>query len=342
MTKKIILCYLICCLFHNLAFSQAGKGVYQFLDLPVSSRIAAMGGTNVSLKDNDINFSFCNPSLLTDKTNNFLSLSMANYLSDIQYGSAVFGKNFKNKHYMAFGVQYVDYGTFQEATEENQIIGEFTAKDMALYVMYAYPLTEKISVGGTFKPIYSAYERYSSFGVAIDAGVSYNDPISFFSAGLVLRNIGSQIKGYYSDEEGQHYEPLPFNIQLGVTKKLAYAPLRFTGTFHNLQHWDLSYASSTSSSQDETKNIGFFDMALRHFIFNAEFIPSNNFYLTLGYNFRRAKEMKVEDFKSQAGLSFGGGIKLYKFHVGFGMSTYQVGNSVYQFSLGTSLSEFGL
>jgi hypothetical protein len=155
MTKKIILCFLICCLFHNLAFSQAGKGVYQFLDLPVSSRIAAMGGTNVSLKDNDINFSFCNPSLLTDKTNNFLSLSMANYLSDIQYGSAVFGKNFKNKHYMAFGVQYVDYGTFQEATEENQIIGEFTAKDMALYVMYAYPLTEKISVGGTFKPIYS-------------------------------------------------------------------------------------------------------------------------------------------------------------------------------------------
>lgn len=342
MTKKIILCFLICCLFHNLAFSQAGKGVYQFLDLPVSSRIAAMGGTNVSLKDNDINFSFCNPSLLTDKTNNFLSLSMANYLSDIQYGSAVFGKNFKNKHYMAFGVQYVDYGTFQEATEENQIIGEFTAKDMALYVMYAYPLTDKISVGGTFKPIYSAYERYSSFGVAIDAGVSYNDPTSFFSAGLVLRNIGSQIKGYYSDEEGQHYEPLPFNIQLGVTKKLAYAPLRFTGTFHNLQHWDLSYASSTSSSQDETKDIGFFDMALRHFIFNAEFIPSNNFYLTLGYNFRRAKEMKVEDFKSQAGLSFGGGIKLYKFHVGFGMSTYQVGNSVYQFSLGTSLSEFGL
>jgi len=342
MTKKIILCFLICCLFHNLAFSQAGKGVYQFLDLPVSSRIAAMGGTNVSLKDNDINFSFCNPSLLTDKTNNFLSLSMANYLSDIQYGSAVFGKNFKNKHYMAFGVQYVDYGTFQEATEENQIIGEFTAKDMALYVMYAYPLTDKISVGGTFKPIYSAYERYSSFGVAIDAGVSYNDPTNFFSAGLVLRNIGSQIKGYYSDEEGQHYEPLPFNIQLGVTKKLAYAPLRFTGTFHNLQHWDLSYASSTSSSQDETKDIGFFDMALRHFIFNAEFIPSNNFYLTLGYNFRRAKEMKVEDFKSQAGLSFGGGIKLYKFHVGFGMSTYQVGNSVYQFSLGTSLSEFGL
>jgi len=342
MTKKIILCFLICCLFHNLAFSQAGKGVYQFLDLPVSSRIAAMGGTNVSLKDNDINFSFCNPSLLTDKTNNFLSLSMANYLSDIQYGSAVFGKNFKNKHYMAFGVQYVDYGTFQEATEENQIIGEFTAKDMALYVMYAYPLTEKISVGGTFKPIYSAYERYSSFGVAIDAGVSYNDPTSFFSAGLVLRNIGSQIKGYYSDEEGQHYEPLPFNIQLGITKKLAYAPLRFTGTFHNLQHWDLSYASSTSSSLDETKDIGFFDMALRHFIFNAEFIPSNNFYLTLGYNFRRAKEMKVEDFKSQAGLSFGGGIKLYKFHVGFGMSTYQVGNSVYQFSLGTSLSEFGL
>ena len=339
MIKRIVLFLWFLITFVALVYPQAGKGVYQFLDLPVSSRIAAMGGTNVSLKDNDINFSFCNPSLLTDKTNDFLSLSMANYLADIQYGSAVFGKNFKNKHYMAFGMQYVDYGTFQETTEQNEIIGEFTAKDMALYIMYAYPITEKISVGGTFKPINSAYERYSSFGAAIDAGISYNDPTNFFSAGLVLRNIGSQIKGYYSDEEGQHYEPLPFNIQLGITKKLAYAPLRFTGTLHNLQHWDLSYASST---QNETKKINFFDMALRHFIFNAEFIPSNNFYLTLGYNFRRAKEMKVEDFKSQAGLSFGGGIKLYKFNVGFGMSTYQVGNSVYQFSVGTSLSEFGL
>jgi len=333
-------------------YSQAGTGVYQFLDLPVSSRLAALGSSNVSIQDNDINFAFENPALLTNQTTNVIGLNMASYLADIKFGSAVYGKNFGNKNFLAIGIQYVDYGLFKFANETNDQVGDnfFTAKDMALNIMYARPITEKITLGATVKPVYSVYETYTSFGLALDAGVSYNDSTNFISAGLVLKNFGRQFKGYYSDESGQHIEPMPFNIQLGISKKLNYAPFRFSLTLDNLQHWDLNYESTNqtqttstlTSVPQTTKTITFVDMAFRHTIFAVEFVPSKNFYVTAAYNDRRQKEMNMAGFKTLAGFSFGGGIKLYKFHVGFGMTQFQVGNYSYQFSISTSLNEFRL
>ena len=49
------------------AFPQAGRGVYRFMELPVSSRAAAVGGYNISLRDNDVNFALMNPALLTEE-----------------------------------------------------------------------------------------------------------------------------------------------------------------------------------------------------------------------------------------------------------------------------------
>lgn len=330
------------CLF---AFSQAGSGVYQFLDLPISSRLAALGGTNVSLRDNDINFAFQNPALLTAETHNMIGLNMANYLSDIQFGSAVYGRTVGCDNYFAIGIQYVDYGTFRGFTELNDSTGNFSAKDYAVSLIYSRPITEMFTVGVTLKPVYSVLERYTSFGMAMDAGVNYNDSAKLFSAGLVFRNMGTQFKGYYSDEDGQHLESLPFNVQLGLTKKFKHAPLRFSFTMHNLQKWNLSYKSTNQPTESlgtagTSNKISFIDMAFRHTIFAMEFVPSKKFYLTGAYSHRRQKEMSMPGFKSMAGFSFGGGIKVSKFQVGFGMTQFQVGNFAYQFSISTSLNEF--
>lgn len=45
-------------------------------------------------------------------------------------------------------------------------------------------------------------ERYSSYGVAMDFGISYDNEL--LSAGLVVKNVGAQIKGYYSTDFGDH------------------------------------------------------------------------------------------------------------------------------------------
>lgn len=327
-----------------LLFPQAGRGVYRFLDLPVSSRMAAVGGTNVSLRDNDVNFAFMNPALLTEETHGVIGLNMASYLSDIKFGSAVYGHNFGEINYMSFGVQYVDLGKFKGYDELGNYTEDFTAKDIALYISYARPLSEYITVGTTFKPIFSAYERYSSFGIAFDAGINYSKDL--FSAGLVFRNMGAQLKGYYPDEQGQHREPLPFDIQLGVSKKFAHAPIRISGTLNNLNRWDVATYQSTTNTTTNldgttvVKEVKPLDMAFRHLVLGVELVPTDNFYVALGYNHRRHQEMTMEGFKSLAGFSMGAGIKLYKFHVGFGMTQFQVGNFAYQFSISTNLNEF--
>jgi len=328
----------------EIAYS--GNGVFQFLDLPVSSRMAALGGKHVSMSDPDINFALLNPALLSKQTDNMIGLNMANYLADIQFGSAIYGKSFGKNHF-GLGVQYVDYGTFKETTEYNDIIGEFTAKDISLSLIYSRQITPGLSAGATLKPIYSAYERYVSFGAALDLGVSYHMPDKFFSAGLVFRNIGTQFKGYYSGVDGQHYEPLPFDIQLGLSYKLEHAPFRFSLTMHNLHQWNMNYIDNENSMidferVDYVSDISFGDMAFRHSVIGVEFLPGKNLYLVGSYNHRRHQELKMNGFKSMAGFSFGGGVRISKFQVGFGVSQFQVGNSAYLFSISTSLNEFKL
>jgi hypothetical protein len=330
----------------EMAYS--GNGVFQFLDLPVSSRMAALGGKHVSMADPDINFALLNPALLSKQTDNMIGLNMANYLADVQFGSAIYGKSY-GKNNFGLGVQYVDYGTFKGMDEYNQPLdmAEFTAKDIALSFIYSRQITSNLSAGATLKPIYSAYESYVSFGAALDLGVSYHIPDKFFSAGLVFRNIGTQFKGYYSDVDGQHYEPLPFDIQLGLSYKLEHAPFRFSLTMHNLHQWDMNYIDNENSMidferEDYVSKISFGDMAFRHSVIGVEFLPGKNLYLVGSYNHRRHQELKMNGFKSMAGFSFGGGIRISKFQVGFGVSQFQVGNSAYLFSISTSLNEFKL
>jgi hypothetical protein len=324
----------------------AAGGVFQFLDLPVSSRMAALGGKNVSVSDHDINFALLNPALLTGKTDNMIGLNMANYLADVKFGTAIYGRSY-GKNHVAVGVQFVDYGKFKETTEYNEIIGEFTAKDVAMSLIYSRMIIDGVYAGAALKPVFSAYERYLSFGAALDLGMSYQDPTQLFQAGLVLRNIGTQFKGYYADVDGQHFEPLPFDIQLGMSYKLEHAPFRFSLTGHNLHDWNLQYIDNSRSLQDYERedlmaDIPFLDQVFRHTVFGVEFLPGKNFYLAASYNHRRHQELKMDGFKSMTGFSFGGGIKISHFQLGFGMSQFQVGNAAYLFSISTSLNDFRL
>ena len=55
------------------AFSQGGEHAFNFLRLPYSSHVAALGGDNISLVEDDLTLAMHNPALLanvSDKTIN--------------------------------------------------------------------------------------------------------------------------------------------------------------------------------------------------------------------------------------------------------------------------------
>ncbi|MFN8258009.1 MAG: type IX secretion system protein PorQ [Bacteroidales bacterium] len=323
-----------------------GNSTYNFLRLTNSARIAALGGDNISISDGDLNFVFHNPALLSGGMSNNLVLNYVNYFAGINYGYTAYARNFENAGIFAAGLHYINYGKFVKADPSGKITGEFKAFEMAFNISWAKPVFDSLlSVGLSLKPIYSQLESFSSFGLALDAGVNYISPSKLFSASMVIKNAGSQLKPYY---EG-NYEPLPFDMQVGLSQKLQHAPFRISFLYHHLHKWDLSYningnpafsAIPSTSSGNEQSNYKFADNFFRHTIFSVEFIPSKNFILMLGYNHQRRKELMVPARPFLVGYSWGLYIRISKIRLSFGQAIYHLAGASSHFSLNLNLNDF--
>ena len=337
---KLRHCHIIHILLLLLALSQptvaqingAGSSVFHFLNLPVSSRLNALGGENVAIADNDISMAFINPALLTAHTDKVLQFNYAYYLAGTMFGSVMYGHNY-NENYFAAGIHYLDYGQMAYADEFGNLLGtHFTAKDICVNLMYARQLGPFFRVGTTLKPIFSVYERHTSFAIGADVGGHYQTADSTFQMGLTLRNIGWQLKSFYEEDFGQHTERLPLNLELGLSYRLSHAPIRLSVTMHNLQRWNIAPQEAT---------VKWYDMLFRHTIWAVDILPkSEKFYLTVSYNHRRQAEMNLTDVRSMAGIALGAGVKIYKFRLGFAISQYTKSNFTYQVSLSTDINSF--
>lgn len=221
----------------------------------------------------------------------------------------------------------------------NQTGGSFGARDILIDLMYARQLHPCWKIGVTLKPVYSIYESYSSFAIGADVGAHFQTRDSTFQMGLVLANIGWQIKGFYSAEGGSNHEMLPLNLQLGLTYRVKKAPLRFHLQIHNMQTWYLNY-EWTSLDKDPVKgdiiehDVKWYDMLFRHTIWSIEIVPkSEKFYIALSYNHRRRAELQLTDQKSLAGFALGAGVKIKQARLGFAISQLTKSNFSYQIGL---------
>ncbi len=327
-----------------VAQSQSGR-VYEFINLPSTARITALGGYAVPGIEHDLGMALYYPSLLTGKMPRQLSLNFVDYFGDISYGTAAMNYGFERAGNFSLSVQYISYGSFIHADEFGNLLGEFNAGEYAIGVGWGKELSEKLSIGSNLKAIFSTFEEFSSFGLAADVSLSYRDPERMIASGLVFRNIGRQITHYYDNAN----ESLPFDIVLGISKKLINAPLRFSFVAHNLHNYDLTYnellpsnqtligaeENERSTAQERFSEIS--DQLLRHAVFGIEFMPSQNFVASLGYNYRRRQEMKVDTRISTVGLSWGIGIKISHFMFQYGRSNYHLAGAPNHFSISTNL-----
>ena len=350
LTRKYYRLCMLLLLFPTVVYSQyagGGSSSFQFMDLPVSSRMAALGGSNVSIRDGEISMAMSNPALLGVMTDNVLSLNFAYYLPGTAFGSVLYGHNFGRssieKHpeepdkpnYFAVGLHYLDYGKMSYADEFGIRGGSFSARDILIDVMYARQLNTYLSIGVTLKPIMSFYESYSAFALGADVGLHFQLPDTAFQMGLSLQNIGWQLKGFYTNEGGQVREILPLNLQLGFNYRFKHAPIRLGMTIHNIQRWNLGY-EFTNVPKDINPAIPWYDMLFRHTIFFLDIVPkSDRFYLSLSYNHRRRAELSLQDQRSLAGFAIGVGVRIYKFRLGF--TTYQATKSNFTYQVSLSL-----
>jgi len=329
---------IIVCPFGFLYSQTFGDGTYRFLSLTNSAKVAALGGTQIAFTDNDLDLTFYNPSLLSDSMRNQLSINYVNYIAGIGIGYVAFAPNFRGANGFAAGIHYVNYGTFQGASETGQLTETFSAAEYAINLIYSRKISSQLKTGINLKPIISSFENYHSIGLAVDLGITFTGKDGLTAISFVLKNYGSQITTYY--ENGDH-EELPVDIQLGFTKRLARSPIRFFATVYHLNVWDLSYKSRLSDpvqKRELSENIT--SQLMRHLVFGTEIYPLQHITLLLGYNYLRQKDLAISNRPGMVGFSAGLGISIAKFNLNYSVSSFHLGATAHYFSFNTNLSQF--
>lgn len=328
MRKPILLALLLALLFPVLQ-AQEGRSTYDYLLLPTSAHTAALGGNHITVIEPDISIVFNNPALLGYEMDKQLNLSYLSYVADIGMGTVAFGKSINKRTTVGLGVNYTNYGEIFETSEWNEKLGELTANDITVNLFFSRDLTENLRGGITGKFIYSDYAHNTSYGIGVDLGLSYYNPDTEFAWSLVGKNLGRQIKAY--DEE---LSSLPWDIQFGISKKLSNAPIRFSLTAIHLKRW--KFPSFAEKEDDFIKTLG------KHLVIGVDIVPSDNFWIGVGYNIKRASDMKLENGSKFAGFSVGAGLKVRAFGFGVSYGKYHTSSNSLLFSISSSFAEMRL
>ncbi|HET8839245.1 MAG TPA: type IX secretion system protein PorQ [Flavobacteriaceae bacterium] len=318
MIKRGILIFV--CFFGYVAQAQiGGKYTYQFLNLVSSPRQAALGGKNITTYDYDPTSGLYNPANINFRMTNQLSVNYVNYLADVNFGSAAYVfRSGRKENVFHTGVTYINYGTFDGYDEFGNATGEFGGGEAAVSFGYAFNIPwSDFYVGANAKLISSKLEQYSSFGGALDLGITYYYEDWDLIIAAVARNIGTQFTAY-----DEIYEPLPLEVDLGISQELEMVPIRWHVTLENLQQYKLTFRNTARDETDLGGNTtkddpGFINNILRHTVLGVELFPEGGFNLRIGYNFRRGEELRIIDQRSFAGLSGGISIKFNKLRLSY-------------------------
>ena len=310
---------------------------YNFLSVPASSHVYGLGGHNLTIIDDDINLVEQNPALLGPEYDHQVGLNYMRYIGETNFAGLRYGQGVSEHGAFAVGLQYFGYGNLQGADIDGTRMGTFGASDMAFSLTYSHDISDRFRGGITLKYLYSKYEAYSAGAVAADLGINYYDPDHEFSASLVAKNLGGQVKKF-----NQYKDNLPWDIQVGISKMLNMAPIRLHVTAYELARWKSPYykiEDVNNPNSDLIKKESFGSNLLRHLVFGVDVLPTNNIYLGIGYNYRMRTDMATYKRDFMSGLSIGGGLKVRAFGLGAAFARPHTGASTFMFNLTTSIGE---
>lgn len=308
------------------ALAQEYASAFNTLRLPASSHAAALGGQNVTLIEDEPTAGWYNPALYANVSDLSAGLDFMTYAAGSTWMGAHFVKAFGERHTMAVGAQYMNYGKMDETDEAGNTLGQFSAKDIVIVAGYSYLLSDRWTGGANLKMMVSNLADYTALAAAIDVGVNYYDDENDLSVSASLQNIGTQLKAYH---DGQRTH-LPFTLALGFSKGMAHLPVRFHVTMTDVTRWKSSYyVLPENKDKDKSDKVGFGKKALNHFVLGLDILPTDYLYLSVGYNFRRAYELKASGSSHLAGLSAGAGVNVKHFKFGVSYAKYhQASNSI--------------
>lgn len=335
-----------CCLFLQAsAQTLGGNAVFNFLKLPHTPQLTALGGVNVSQPGNDIGLAFNNPALLNDGMHTRMNAVFNSFYSGINVYHLSMGYHGKKlKTNFLWGLNYFDYGNTTETDASGNILGGFRPTDWVMQVSASRSYLQRWHYGASLKFISSNYGQYRSNGIAMDLGVQYRDSAKGFSASVLAKNMGFQLKAY----QGTDPDDLPFDLQIGISKRMEKAPFGISLTGQRVHRFNIRYDDTAFNNDNGYVNASSKKFTvgklIDHLVLAGTIYFGDRVEFYAGYNFLRRRELSIgNEGNGLNGFSLGAGVMLGKIHVRYARAYYQ-GNSAYnQFGLNLKLNEyFGL
>lgn len=312
-----------------------GSGVYQILESPLHARTMAFGGYLLAQPVSDVQYTSNNPALLNASLNKNYGATYGSLIQGVSNGGAAFAFS-KDKHNFSVMVQYIDYGTMKAFDAGQNSLGTVSANESKFTLGYSREIVPRVVVGAHLGFVYSVLEPYVSNGIFTNLGAHYTSKDTLLQMGFVMKNMGFMNVAYRNAER----EPLPFNIQFGLSYKPLHMPVRFNLTLHDLQRYDITYNQYLASGQIDlngnevvNKEASVGEKLARHASLGIELILGKHFSVLAGYNHQRRVEMASEVYKGMAGYSWGIRFKALNYHITYGSASYFPGFSSNMFSI---------
>ena len=316
---------------------EAASTAYEFLNVTTSAHVYGLGGHNLTIIDDDVTLIEQNPALLGPEHDMRASVGYMRYLGSSNYMSACFAKKVGEHGAWAVRAQYFGYGSITEASSDGTITGTFNPSDLALCGSFSYDITDNLRGGITIKLVQSSYASYSAFALCTDLGLNYYNPETDNSFSLVAKNLGGQIKKF-SDQ----YDSMPWDIQLGWSKLLKSVPVRISVTATNLTKWELPYMDredSNSTTSELVEKSSFASNLFRHLTFAAELLPSDKFYIGIGYDYKTRTDMTTYARNFISGFSITAGLSTKSLGFSVAVAQPHIGGTTFMVNITASISE---
>jgi len=321
-------------------YSQNFGSTYDFLIKETNARVAALGGVNSSLRDDDVQLVTGNPAVANGKMAKVAGFTVNPSLGNLVQYNLAYADSLKGLGNVFGALQFLDYGKLNETDLAGYKIGEFSASQYAVSVGTSQK-KGNFHLGAALK--FCGFQTFSqsAYALAIDMGVFYQHPRKRLSYGLTIKNLGGTVKKF--DSNGQKM-PLPFNIQAGLSYKLEHMPLRISANAFYIQETDIQYLDPNASGTLDPNGVltkekkKFSEQIARHLSLGGEFLLHKSFNLRVGYNHLRRKELRPDAGAGLTGFSLGCMINTKPLSISYTYSGWQSAGGLHFISLNCRLA----
>jgi hypothetical protein len=195
---SVLLCILLsgqALLYGQSSLTKTGTTVANYLNIDVGSRAIAMGGSFVSVAD-DASAMYWNPAGIARIGRNSVMFCHTKWIADIDINFVgltvpipVFGTI--GAHAKFLGMDRMERTTVDYPDGDGEF---FDAGSYVMGLSYGRDLTDRFSIGGSFKYIHEQIYHSKATAIAFDIGTLFTTQFRGLAIGMCISNYGSKMQ----------------------------------------------------------------------------------------------------------------------------------------------------